>query len=167
LATHKSVRVARESDASDVASLTAQLGYQVTPDEVTSRLSRILRRSDQRFIVAEDQQRIVGWVHALVVEYVEANPFAVIGGLVVDKSSRRRGIGRMLMEYAETWAKEQRCSIVRLWSSAGRTGAHQFYERQGYKNIKTQYSFVKPLDPGGERELSQFIPRIDTEMMEE
>jgi GNAT superfamily N-acetyltransferase len=62
---------------------------------------------------------------------VEANPFVVVGGLVVDKSSRRRGIGQMLMEYAETWAKEQRCSIVRLWSSAGRTGAHQFYERQG------------------------------------
>lgn len=161
------VRVARESDATDLASLTAQLGYHVEPLELKVRLSRILERPDQRFIVAEDQRRVVGWLHALVVEYVETNPFVVIGGLVVDKSSRRRGIGRTLMEYAERWAKEQRCSLVRLWSSAGRTGAHQFYERQGYKNIKTQYSFVKPLAPGGMQELSQFIPRIDTEVMEE
>jgi GNAT superfamily N-acetyltransferase len=158
-----SIRVARESDATALASLTAQLGYHVKPVELASRLSRILERSDQRFVVAEDERRIVGWLHALVIEYVEANPFVIVGGLVVDKSSRRRGIGQTLMEYAETWAKEQRCSIVRLWSSAGRTGAHQFYERQGYQNIKTQYSFAKPLDPGGVQELSQFIPFIDTE----
>ena len=162
-----SVRIARDSDATDLASLTAQLGYHVEPPELRVRLSRILERLDQRFIVAEDQRRVVGWLHALVVEYVETNPFVVIGGLVVDKNSRRRGIGWMLMEYAERWANEQRCSLVRLWSSAGRTGAHQFYERQGYKNIKTQYSFVKPLTPGGMEELSQFIPRIDTEVMEE
>jgi GNAT superfamily N-acetyltransferase len=162
-----SARIARGSDATDLASLTAQLGYHVNPLELRARLSHILERSDHRFVVAEDRRQVVGWLHALVVEYVEANPFVVIGGLVVDTSSRRRGIGRMLMEHAETWAKEQRCSVVRLWSSAGRTGAHQFYERQGYKNIKTQYSFVKPLDAGGARELSQFIPRIDTEVMEE
>jgi GNAT superfamily N-acetyltransferase len=46
----------------------------------------------------------------LVVEYVEANPFVVIGGLVVDRHSRRRGIGRLLMEDMETWAKEHRTS---------------------------------------------------------
>lgn len=159
-----SVRVARESDATDLASLTAQLGYQVQPSEIRSRLARILERSDHRFIVAEDGRRIVGWLHAVVVEYVEANPFVVVGGLVVDQGSRRRGVGRILMESAEKWAQERHCSIVRLWSSAGRTGAHQFYERLGYRNIKTQYSFAKPLDPGGERELIQFIPVIETEV---
>lgn len=158
-----SVRIARESDATDLASLTAQLGYQVKPSELRVRLSRILERSDQRFVVAEDQRQIVGWLHALVVEHIEANPFVVIGGLVVDRSSRRRGIGRLLMEDAETWVKDQRCSVVRLSSSVGRTGAHHFYERLGYKNIKTQYSFAKPLDPSGTRELSQFIPRVDTQ----
>ena len=57
-----SVRVARESDATDVASLTAQLGYHVKPRELRSRLSRILERSDQRFVVAEDQRQIIGWL---------------------------------------------------------------------------------------------------------
>jgi len=158
------VRMAGESDAIDLASLTAQLGYQVDPSELKARLSRILVRSDQRFVVAEDQRHIVGWLHALVLEYVEANPFVVIGGLVVEKQSRRRGIGRLLMEDAEAWAKEQGCSVVRLWSSAGRTEAHRFYEQLGYKNIKTQHSFVKPLDPRGVRELNQFVPLIDIEV---
>jgi hypothetical protein len=66
------------------------------------------------------------------------------------------------MEYAENWAREQQCSVVRLWSSAGRTDAHRFYERLGYTVIKTHYSFAKSLAPDGARELSQFVPRIDT-----
>lgn len=167
MATSVAVRVARESDATDLASLTEQLGYRVTPAELRSRLSRILPRSDQRFVVAEHAQQVVGWLHALVVEYVETNPFVVIGGLVVDRRSRQQGIGRTLLEDAETWAKKQRCSIVRLWSSVGRAGAHRFYERLGYTNVKTQYSFVKSLTPDRARELSQFIPQIDTEVMEE
>ena len=66
----------------------------------------------------------------------------------------------MLVEYAETWAKEQQCSIVRLWSSTARAAAHRFYERLGYRNIKTQYSFAKPLDPGDLERLKELIPSI-------
>ena len=49
-------------------------------------------------------------------------------------------------------------SIVRLWSSATRTDAHAFYEHVGYTNIKTQYSFIKPLDAAGEARRRGFIP---------
>jgi GNAT superfamily N-acetyltransferase len=157
-----SIRIARVSDAADLAVLTAQLGYEVEPSALGDRLSRILTRSDQQFVVAEDESRIVGWLHALVVEYVESQPFVAIGGLVVDKSARRQGIGRLLVEYAEKWAREQRCSVVRLWSSAGRTEAHRFYEDLGYAVIKTQYSFAKSLAPDNAQHLSQFVPRIDS-----
>jgi hypothetical protein len=66
------------------------------------------------------------------------------------------------MAEAEKSAKKQQCSIVRLWSSAGRTAAHRFYERLGYRNIKTRYSFVKAVD-GGPDDFSGFIPRADRE----
>ena len=63
--------------------LVAQLGYESTADEVAQRLARVLARSDQQFIVAEDSGRLVGWVHVELTEYVESGVFAVIGGLVV------------------------------------------------------------------------------------
>jgi GNAT superfamily N-acetyltransferase len=54
--------------------------------------------------------------------------YAEIGGLVVERRRRKKGIGKLLMTGAEEWAREQGCSVVRLRSSAVRTEAHRFYE---------------------------------------
>lgn len=155
------VRAARLSDAEGIAHLTEQLGYEVDGPAVGARLSRILARSDQRFLVAELDGRLVGWVHAIVWEFVETAAFVVIGGLVVDRSLRRKGIGRTLLSKAEEWAVEQGCSVVRLWSSVVRAEAHRFYEQLGYRNIKSQYSFVKSVDPEGRSDFGGFVPRLD------
>ena len=153
------IRVAGHSDAQYIAELTAQLGYDVTVSSVTERLSRILSRQDQLFVVAEIDRRVVGWLHAAISEYVESGAFVVIGGLVVDRSHRRAGIGRALMKHGEEWAKKQGCSVVRLWSSAVRSESHRFYERIGYRNIKTQYSFLKSLDATRGDDVRGFVPR--------
>ena len=156
-----SVRLARVTDADEVARLTTQLGYDADPSVVAVRLSRILSRADQQFLVAELDGRQVGWLHALTVEFVESGAFVVIGGLVVDRNYRRKGVGRLLLQHAEAWAKEKGFSIVRLTSSITRAAAHKFYEQLGYAKIKTQYSFMKSID-GDEREkLLRFIPRVD------
>jgi GNAT superfamily N-acetyltransferase len=160
MTTAVSIRIARKSDADDVAHLTTELGYAVEPPVVRERLSRILARPDQRFLVAEADGRTVGWLHAAIAEFVETDRFVLIAGLVVGESHRRRGIGRLLMERAEEWATEQSCPVVRLWSSSSRTQAHRFYERLGYTIIKTQYSFAKSLDPAGQNSLNKFVPRV-------
>jgi GNAT superfamily N-acetyltransferase len=156
-----SIRPARLSDASGIAQLTGQLGYELTASNAEVRLSRILSRSDQQFLVAESDARAIGWVHAVKSEYIEAGVFVTIGGLVVDSRYRGHGIGRMLMEQAEDWARQQGCSVVRLWSSAARTHAHRFYEQLGYTNIKTQFSFVKFLDGTEHQDGSKLVPRIE------
>lgn len=153
------VRTARLSDAEGIARLTGQLGYDVDEQAVTTRLSGILARQDQQFLVAELDGHLVGWLHAVVAEFVETGSFVVIGGLVVDAEVRRKGIGRTLLARAEEWAVEQRCSIVRLWSSVSRNEAHRFYEQLGYRNIKTQYAFVKAVDPEARADFAGLVPR--------
>lgn len=152
-------RAARLSDASAIARLTTQLGYDLTDSQASDRLLRILSRPDQQFWVAEIDGGVVGWVHAAKFEFLESGAFVVIGGLVVDKDHRRQGIGRALMRRAEEWTRQQGWSVVRLWSSAARTAAHEFYERLGYKNIKTQHSFLKLMEPAGE-DLARFVPKV-------
>jgi GNAT superfamily N-acetyltransferase len=154
------LRAARLSDAADLAALTAQLGYDVDATALRGRLTGILARADQRLLVAEVDGKAVAWLHAAVFEDLETDPFVMIAGLVVDRAYRRQGIGRALIADAEKWAREQQCSVVRLRSSIGRTAAHQFYERAGYTNIKTQYSFAKSLD-GRQDKFGAFVPRID------
>jgi GNAT superfamily N-acetyltransferase len=155
------IRPARASDAGDIAQLTAQLGYDLTHENAADRLSRILLREDQQLFVADVDGRAAGWVHVAVAEYIDAEPFAVIAGLVVDRDHRRAGVGRALMDRAEIWARDRGCSIVRLASSATRKAAHRFYENLGYTNIKTQYSFIKPLDSAAAARVRTFVPRVD------
>jgi GNAT superfamily N-acetyltransferase len=143
-----------------VAQLTAELGYDVAVPELRARLSRLLARSDNQFFVAEIDDHVVAWLHATIAESIETGPFVMIAGLVVASSRRGQGIGRMLMDQAEAWAKEQHCSLVRLWSTSARTGAHRFYQHLGYTIVKTQYSFARSLDPAAQDDLKQFVPRI-------
>jgi GNAT superfamily N-acetyltransferase len=157
------IRTARLSDTAAVSALTAQLGYTVDPAHVEVRLGNILARPGHLFLVAEVDGRAIGWIHATRVEYIEADPFVVIGGLVVERTRRSQGVGRLLLEQAERWAAEHGCFIVRLWSSASRRGAHRFYEAVGYTRIKTQYSFAKSLDAAGTDAFAAFVPRVDEE----
>ena len=154
------IRSAQPSDTRAIAELTIQLGYEVALPTVAERLGRMLAHGDQGFLVAEADGDVVGWVHVAIIEYIETGPFAVIGGLVVDRRHRKKSLGRQLMTGAETWAREHGCSIVRLSSSTFRTESHRFYEHLGYVNIKTQYSFAKPLDPSGEDAIRGFVPRV-------
>jgi GNAT superfamily N-acetyltransferase len=155
-----SIRPARRSDADDIARLTTQLGYDVVTSDVGARLERILARPDQAFFIAAIDGHAAGWLHVAVAEYVEAERFVVVAGLVVDSRHRRQGVGTALVQHAEQWAATQGCSIVRLWSTSTRAGAHRFYERLGFTNVKTQFSFVKPLD-GAAADVKKFVPRVD------
>jgi GNAT superfamily N-acetyltransferase len=155
------IRPASLSDAVEIARLTTQLGYDVTEAQATARLSRLLTRDDQQIFVAGLDAQDVGWVHAVLAEYVDAEAFVLIAGLVVDRNHRRRGIGRALMDRAERWAGERGCALVRLTSSSTRHDAHRFYEGLGYTNIKTQYSFIKALNPAAAARVWAFVPRVD------
>lgn len=155
------VRQARASDADDIIRLTKHLGYDVDAGSMRERLPRLLARPDQHVLIAEVEGTAVGWLHASVWECIEADAFVVIGGLVVDREHRGKGIGRALLERAEQWALSQGCGIVRLWSSSVRTEAHKFYEHLGYQKLKMQYSFAKPVDPSRAGDLQHFVPRVE------
>jgi GNAT superfamily N-acetyltransferase len=70
---------------------------------------------------------------------------AEIAGLVVDETARGGGIGRRLLEAAEQWARSHGCRAIRVRSNVVREGAHAFYVREGFREIKTQKVFEKGL----------------------
>lgn len=155
-----SIRPAQIADARSISELTTQLGYDVPPSTVGERLARLVGRSDQQFLVAEMDDDVVGWIHVVTIEYIETGAFGVVGGLVVDRTHRKHGVGRALMARAEDWVRGQGCTLMRLWSSAMRTESHRFYEHLGYANVKTQYTFVKALDPSAREAIRGFVPRV-------
>ena len=88
---------------------------------------------------------MVAWLHVHAHHVVERDPRAEVGGLVVDEKYRDSGVGRLLMQQAEQWARKQGYSEVVLRSNVIRTRAHTFYESLGYTVTKTQKHFRKTL----------------------
>jgi GNAT superfamily N-acetyltransferase len=139
-------------DVDAIAGLSGQLGYPVTGPDTGRRLGSILDRSDHAvFIATGAAGEPVGWIHVGATHRLEAGPFAEIGGLVVDAANRGGGIGAALVKAAEEWARARGFELVRVRSNVARPGARGFYERLGFREIKTQAVFGKPVTGSGGR----------------
>lgn len=140
------IRLASAGDVGRIAVLCQQLGYPASHEQVRRRLHQIEQDESHVVYVAQRSDgHVIGWIHVCVRQLVVADQQAEIEGLVVDEGHRRCGVGRLLMEQAERWARAKGCAIVHLRSNVVREGAHDFYERFGYGNVKTQSTFRKVL----------------------
>jgi len=139
------IRNAQFSDSKDIAVLLAQLGYPSSVEEVNNRLRYLENQVDHATFVAAVDSGVVGWVHVCVRYHLTENPFAEISGLVVDEKLRSTGIGFLLLESAEKWAVDHQCNHIWVRSNILRERAHGFYEKHGYRRLKTQHVYLKEL----------------------
>ncbi|OGO33713.1 MAG: hypothetical protein A2Z16_00420 [Chloroflexi bacterium RBG_16_54_18] len=140
------IRQASTADITEIVELSDQLGYPTNVDLVSHRLAEILNKPEHVVWIAElESGAVVGWVHVTRTTWLEIDPFAEIGGLVVDAAHRSQGIGKALLDKAEAWALENSLSSLRVRSNVIRSRAHHFYEEAGYNIIKSQHVFEKKL----------------------
>ncbi len=145
------VRAMMVADAAGVAVLSGQLGYPASAEQIEARFRGLSREPDSSVFVAEGEDgRLAGWIHVLARRFLESDLHAEIAGLVVDAGARRGGVGRALIEAAEDWARERGCATVRVRSNMRRVEAKPFYERMGYRVVKTQYVFEKSARAGAD-----------------
>jgi GNAT superfamily N-acetyltransferase len=139
------VRRAKPKDAARIAQLSEQLGYRSTTAETACRLAEIGSDGDDAVMVAEASGVVLGWIHVRLAHSLLTEGQAEIAGLVIAEQHRGRGIGRVLTEHAERWARDKGCRAVRVRSNVARTDAHIFYQRLGYVATKSQQVFTKSL----------------------
>ena len=141
----ETIRRAVREDAPRVAQLAADLGYTINSDSVGAAIDR-LHSNEGAIFVADAGEHLTGWIHIYRSHVIQTEPFAEVGGLVVDPLSRGEGIGRRLLEAAERWASANDLTLVRVRSNIVRSNAHRFYQRRGYDVEKTSYTFIKSLN---------------------
>lgn len=138
------LRTAIPQDAERLAVLSAQLGYPATPEQMGRRLEAIQGDENHAVFVAEGAGgQVTGWVHVFIRQLLLVDRHAELGGVVVLAGQRGRGVGRLLMERAEVWARARGCEAVYVRSNVARERAHRFYEGIGYEQIKTSRVFLK------------------------
>lgn len=120
-----------------------QLGYDVAPDEIARRLA--CRGSQREVFVAQREDAAIGWAAVRVDRGFVDGRQAWIEGFVVDERARGAGVGALLLERAEAWARERGCDAMRVQSNVLRERAHDFYQHHGYRKLKAQFAFRKGL----------------------
>jgi ribosomal protein S18 acetylase RimI-like enzyme len=107
---------------------TAGPGIHVSPSDSLGEISRKLQRDPDLFLVAEDQDQIVG---------------TVLGGfdgrrglvyhLAVTQGWRGRGVGSALMDELETRLKARGCRKAYLMVASENPEVREFYQRRGWE----------------------------------
>jgi GNAT superfamily N-acetyltransferase len=137
------IRRVLSEDAEVLIRLTAQLGYICTKEELLERLIPYQNKTHGEVLVAVLDSTVVGWISLNVVRYFYVQPFIEVSGFVVEEKFRNKGIGKKLLEAAESWVKEQGYGLIRIRTNVLRTEAHRFYENNGYKKVKEQKVYFK------------------------
>lgn len=90
--------------------------------------------------IAERDGAAVGCLHMLeAVDFFGAK-HAHISVVATTAEAEGRGVGRALMEHAETWASQRGLTLLTLNVFAGNERARRFYERAGYAPEILKYS---------------------------
>jgi len=137
------IREARKEDCAEITNLTNQLGYPSTLEKICEIMDLVLAHKDHQVFIAEKDKIIVGYIHLIHSMRIGSNPFVEIVAFIIDESSRSLGIGSSLIRESEKWTSGLGLKDIRIRSNIIRQEAHNFFQKRGFQNIKTQEVFLK------------------------
>jgi GNAT superfamily N-acetyltransferase len=133
-------------DLPALAAMSGELGYPVSLHAFEERLLAVIADPDQAVFVARDNRgQAIGWIHAAEQLLLEVGARCEILGLIVAGGHRRSGIGARLLRDVEAWARARGLDEVSVRSNVVREASHPFYEKHGYRRVKTQHAYRKAL----------------------
>ena len=102
-------------------------GISYTHDELRAFIGH---RHSQTW-VAEEAGAIVGFLIA------NREPRKILHIITIDvvKAVRRRGVGSLLMDAAEQWARDQGLRLIGLETAQDNVAAQRFYQARGYRKV--------------------------------
>jgi GNAT superfamily N-acetyltransferase len=111
-------------------------------ERATAALADAIAGPDSAVLVAEDDGSLVGLCTAYIdLESVRYGRRCWVEDLAVDPNRRSGGVGGMLLDAAEDWARGRGATHLELDSGLARTDAHRFYERRGPDIVGYSYSW--------------------------
>ncbi len=134
------IRAATLEDASALAALLSELNYKTSEEQMLMRLSRVIDVSEYATFVAEVEDKVVGMLGVRCgFHYARDGKYAQIIALIVTMSQRGQGIGRLLVDAAEKWARENAAGRLMVNTALHRSDAHRFYEALSFEHTGRRY----------------------------
>jgi N-acetylglutamate synthase-like GNAT family acetyltransferase len=136
------IRHAQLTDAEAIAQLINQLGYPTSVEQMKRRLESLEREKNYRTLVAVSDQLVVGVLGMSTNLFWEQDgSYVRVQVLIASESHRGQGIGKLLIQNCEAWAKEMNASAIYLncGNRAERERAHFFYQQIGFVHKSSGY----------------------------
>lgn len=117
---------------SDIPFLEHRHPEQMQQKQLEMAQASIDENSDNIF-VADEEGVFLGYIECRIEEdYFSKEKQVYISAIVVTPEGEGKGVGRQLMRFAETWAKEKGIKVLVLEVFSENQRAVQFYEHIGY-----------------------------------
>lgn len=139
------IRRCKETDIREVYNLICEL--EETEFDYTkfkAVFDNKIKDNKNNYILAVEDKKVLGFL-SLNIDYQlhHINKVATIEELVVSSNYRSGGIGKLLLEEAIHYAKDNHCEIIELTSNFSRERAHNFYIKNGFE--KNSFKFKMEL----------------------
>jgi ribosomal protein S18 acetylase RimI-like enzyme len=96
------------------------------------------------FIAEDETGKHAGFLHLETqIDHFNGSKTVYISDIAVDSSFESQGVGRVLLDKAEGWAREQGCSLLTLYVFSNNSRARKVYEKFGFAEEVIKYA--KPL----------------------
>ncbi len=121
--------------------LSAELGYPGTREDLINRFEIIRGLKNHALFVSSSDRGTNGFIHLEAVDDLIEERKVEIKALVVNENERSHGIGHELIKSSVEWAKLFGVHTLYLNCNILRNRTHSFYEREGFKKVKTSHFF--------------------------
>ena len=79
-----------------------------------------------------DEQKLIGVAGAWITERIYCGKQLELDNLVIDELYRSKGIGKLLLDHIEAYAKDHGFESIELNTYVANAGSHKFYFDNGY-----------------------------------
>lgn len=140
------IREAKAQDAIGICTLYQEVMQYEYPVEKTAEKIRQLQNDhcNHAFVALIDGS-VVGIIETVIKCSLHKESYLTINTLAVREAFQGQGIGSALLAYAERFAIERHLGSISVGSQLKRARAHQFYEKNGFQNIKLHKIFEKKI----------------------
>jgi len=121
------------------------MDFTVNKEDVQTRLAMVLDHPENRVLLVTEGDAVLAYAQIRDSYDIGLEPYLEIIQLLVKKSKRSKGVGKLLLQEIETLARSKGFSGVKLHSNIIRSRAHVFYERNGYNYFKCSKFYEKNL----------------------
>lgn len=125
--------------------------WHLSPEEKHLREIKEYLASEKKhaFIAYADDNTPVGFIEVSLRDYAEGcthSPVGYVEGWFVDEAYRRKGIGRILMQAAEKWAREHGCTQIASDAELANATSIDAHKHLGFKTYNTLVHFIKDIE---------------------